>query len=447
MITTPVNSRLSLLLALAIGLGAVASPAAPPDESDFTAVADRARRLAKDADATPADRTAVVISLAEHGSTEAATLIISVGLGATDPEPRTAARAALVRLADDPRIHSHVFAAYRRASARPGPLAAELAIVLLAAEADDDRGSLRTLLDRAPQAGMLATAAAVCAAAGRAGDPTAVQALRTLARLRCFAGSLACRRGVIATLAGIPGPESIEALVDMMEELRGEARGDAITRLVKVSGENHGTDARAWRAWLQAAADTGARPAPDEDFAGAPAPAAAEDAAGADYYGIPIYADRVVFVLDTSGSMEGLPLEAAKRELESAIFSLPAETFFTIVFFNSDVGPWQRQLVQATDSNKQAAAAFVARLPAQGGTATSDALQAAFTFDTEAIFFLSDGAPSAGRITDPAGIVEFVTRLNEGRYVSVNTISIMGGAAFLETLAQANHGSFRAVDQ
>lgn len=153
----------------------------------------------------------------------------------------------------------------------------------------------------------------------------------------------------------------------------------------------------------------------------------------------------MVFVLDTSGSMLGPRLEAAKRELESAIMALPAETAFTVVFFNSGAGSWRRMLVEATDPNKRDAVTFVARLPAEGATATSDALQAAFTFDAEAIFLLSDGEPSAGRIADPAGIIQFVTELNRGRAVTVNTIGIMTGGGFLDELVKADHGTFRAV--
>jgi hypothetical protein len=40
-----------------------------------------------------------------------------------------------------------------------------------------------------------------------------------------------------------------------------------------------------------------------------------------------------------------------------------------------------------------------------------------------------------------------VSQLNASRGVSVNAISIMGGAEFLEELARTNRGSFRAIDE
>lgn len=373
-------------------------------------------------------------------------LVVAVGFTAADPATRIAARTSLVARAADPAIRSHLLADWRRQSKRPGPVTAELSLVLLAAEAEDDRGEFRELLDTMPRAALLTWLAAICDTAVRAHDATAIAAVRSLASLRCFSTSLACRRGVIETLARMREPEVITALVDILEGLRGEARGDVVRHLAAVSGKQFGTDVEAWRTWFAAHGDAAGPMPPAEADTGPPPPASDNpDASQADYYDIPIYADRVVFVLDTSGSMAGLRLEAAKRELESAIMALQAETAFAVVFFNSGAGSWRRMLVEATDQNKRDAVTFVARLPAEGTTATSDALQAAFTFDTEAIFLLSDGEPSAGRIVDPAGIIQFVKELNRGRAVTVNTVGIMTGGGFLDELAKANHGTFRAV--
>lgn len=270
-------------------------------------------------------------------------LVVAVGFTAADPATRIAARTSLVARAADPAIRSHLLADWRRQSKRPGPVTAELSLVLLAAEAEDDRGEFRELLDTMPRAALLTWLAAICDTAVRAHDATAIAAVRSLASLRCFSTSLACRRGVIETLARIREPEVITALVDILEGLRGEARGDVVRHLAAVSGKQFGTDVEAWRTWF-AAHDDAAEP-----------------------------------------------------------------------------------------------------MPAEGTTATSDALQAAFTFDAEAIFMLSDGEPSAGRIVDPAGIIQFVKELNRGRAVTVNTVGIMTGGGFLDELAKANHGTFRAV--
>lgn len=432
------------LLLTAVAAAAVALPAAEPDRDEFASVAARARRLAKNAKATPAARAAMLEELAGHDTPESALLIAAVGFAAADPATRTAARAAVVERLADPAVKARLLADWRRQSARPTAGMADLALALVVAEAPAGRGEFRELIDTLPRGPLLAWMAAICDAAVRSGDAAAVPAVRSLATLRCFSTSLACRRGVIGTLARMRGPEAIAALLDIFEGLEGEARGDVVRHLVAVSGAQHGTDVGAWRSWFAA---HGGPAGPVPAAAPPPPPPAGRDSSQADYYDIPIYADRVVFVLDTSASMEGPRLETAKRELMSAIFALPPETAFTVVFFNSGVGPWRKVLVPASDANKRQAMAFVEGLPAEGRTATSDALEAAFSFDAEAIFLLSDGEPTVGRVVEPAGIVALVTALNRGRAVTVNTIGIMTGPGFLERLAQANHGTFRGVDE
>jgi Ca-activated chloride channel family protein len=166
-----------------------------------------------------------------------------------------------------------------------------------------------------------------------------------------------------------------------------------------------------------------------------------------------VFAERLVFVLDTSGSMTGQRIMAAKRELIKAIGNLSERASFGIVVFNSSVSVWQKQLVPATQKAKHAAIAYVSSQGTAANTASYDALEAAFNFDTEAIYFLSDGAPHGGKIPAPVDIVAAITAINRVRRVSVYTIGIGVGFAggpldlFLKTLAEQNLGLYRRVDQ
>jgi len=114
---------------------------------------------------------------------------------------------------------------------------------------------------------------------------------------------------------------------------------------------------------------------------------------------------------------------------------------------------WQPTLVAASPPAKTAACQFVARQQASGATASFDALELAFSFDAEAIYFLTDGAPSAGKISQPDRIVEAVTQQNRLRRITINAIGIgvgpEGGSfgVFLRTLAEQNFGRFRRVDE
>ena len=102
-----------------------------------------------------------------------------------------------------------------------------------------------------------------------------------------------------------------------------------------------------------------------------------------------------------------------KRELVQAIGGLPADTTFNIVAFSSRVGVWQRSLLAATPATKQKAAQFVTSLRPGGETASYDALEAAFAFDIEAVYFLSDGDPNYGKITAPTAIVAAIVKANQ----------------------------------
>lgn len=415
---------------------------------DFAAVAERARRMASDRTTTAPDRVAMVADLAAFSTPAAAAHIVTIGLSAAEPEPQSAARTTLAGLAADKRVKASLVTSFRREAGRGSPLAPELAIVLLAAEKDETAGEFRLLLDRMPAPAVIATCNAVCAAAVRLGDETAVSALSSYSKAQCFAGSLACRRAVVRALTQIPDLTAVQSLVEMLGSVRGEARGDIMTVFARVSGKGYGADQDELKTWFDSHRDAlGKLPlASDEHPVLLDDEGDEPDEQYAAYYDIPIYAERAVFVIDVSGSMDGQPLEAAKRELTSALFGLPETSFFSVLAFHSRVGAWQQQLVPANEVNKRRAAEFVTSLKAGGGTATSDALAAAFAFDAEAIFFMSDGAPSEGKVVDPGAIVRMVTQLNEGRGISVNAISIMGGALFLEELARANRGSFRAVE-
>ncbi len=140
------------------------------------------------------------------------------------------------------------------------------------------------------------------------------------------------------------------------------------------------------------------------------------------FFGLPVTADHVVFVIDTSGSMvlldrpEGYPLSEAdlrradpgdaavrdlaritraKTELSAAIRGLRPDQRFNVIAFASDVRPWRADLVAADEQARASALDFVAALSPGGLTRTRDALEAALgATDVEAIYLLSDGAPA-----------------------------------------------------
>ena len=136
-----------------------------------------------------------------------------------------------------------------------------------------------------------------------------------------------------------------------------------------------------------------------------------------------------------------------------AINALPADAEFSMIAFNHVVNVWQPYLVRATPANKQTALRFVVYLNPGGRTAAYDALEAALRLDVEAIYFLTDGEPTDGKIVAPSMIVAAVSRINRNRRISIYSIGIAPGVPggplelFLKTLSEQNYGLYRRVDQ
>ena len=85
---------------------------------------------------------------------------------------------------------------------------------------------------------------------------------------------------------------------------------------------------------------------------------------------------ELVFVLDTSGSMSGFPIEKAKETMKLALDGLyPADTF-NLITFAGDTNILFPQPVAATPANLKKAQAFLADRSGSGGTEMMKAIQA-----------------------------------------------------------------------
>ena len=279
-------------------------------------------------------------------------------------------------------------------------------------------------------------------------DEAGIPALLRLSKTKVFAHQFGLRRAVVQALTQIPKREAMAALIELLQTVHGEAQADIAEYLTQVTGQIFGLESAAWQRWWEDVKDTYEVPRRSVQ---APYRSALTSASGY-YYGLPLFAERLVFVLDTSGSMSGARIQAAKRELVRAITNLPGNAHFGVVVFNSSVNVWQKKLVEATPQAKNAAIHYVNNQDVGANTASYNALEAAFGYDTEAIYFLSDSAPHGGKIPAPVNIVTTITAMNKTRRVSLYTIGIGAGLpggpldVFLRTLAEENLGLYRRVD-
>ena len=162
----------------------------------------------------------------------------------------------------------------------------------------------------------------------------------------------------------------------------------------------------------------------------------------------------IVYVVDKSSSMAGLPLESVKAELMHGIDSLKEDQSFGVVFFDDFAWPQfvdrgsvvtaqinqTFKLLPATAANRQRATEWISRIPGTGSTNPVPAMSLAIGEKPALILLLSDGefAPSA---------VTAITQMNHRLRGSTGRIDCVGLAEDIDTLqdiATQNSGKYYA---
>lgn len=409
------------------------------------------------------DRVDAVRQLADFPPLDGARLAVQVGLADREADVRRTAYETLLGWKDDARVGDFLLKNFQHdASAKSPkktdprnkkisvPTGVPVLAVLLASDLPETQQHLKKYLEiwLAKQKEGSLVVGAVADELGLRADVQSFATLKKLSEQKCFCDFFVCRRAVVQAMIRLRTTESVETLLALLPKVDGEVRGDIIRYLEELSHEHFGFDVKAWQKWWKE--HSNGFKFPEQAVAAIGKVAVPEG--GSSYYGLPLYARRVVFVVDISGSMAGPRLATAKRELTGAISGLPEDTDLGLVAFSTQVVPWRRELARATPANKQEAARFVSHLAAGGKTATYDALEAAFRYEAEAVYLLSDGDPNGGKIVEPVAIITTITGANRARRLSIYSVGIAPGAAeganelFMKTLAERNFGIYKRVE-
>ncbi|MBU0470180.1 MAG: VWA domain-containing protein [Nanoarchaeota archaeon] len=160
-----------------------------------------------------------------------------------------------------------------------------------------------------------------------------------------------------------------------------------------------------------------------------------EAIAGPSFYGIPIEGDRVVFVVDHSGSMrvnlegdfqveagiENRKIDVAKWQLKSAILGMPDGKEVNIIFFDSSINLFKSNMVELSSSSREEINSFIDPFEPGTGTNTGEALEKALSLgNIDSIYLLTDGMPDQPYQL----IVNKIKNLNAAKKVKINTIGI-----------------------
>lgn len=250
----------------------------------------------------------------------------------------------------------------------------------------------------------------------------------------------ACRR--------VRSVDSIPELIDRLDDESGRLREDVLDALQALTAMRFHDQDR-WRSWWKAEKD-GFELIPADAFAKTPAKRPAQEAT-ASYYGIPMVSDRVVFVVDISGSMAAQVgtsasrnrLDEAKAQLLRVLDGATKQFEFNIVPFHSTVDSVFDEMLPAADRPKATARDKVNALKPTGGTNVHDAMQRAFAEpDVDTIYLLSDGSPSAGPIVDPDQLAAEIARWNRSRRIRIHCVSIGADSPMLKRIAAESGGEY-----
>ena len=173
---------------------------------------------------------------------------------------------------------------------------------------------------------------------------------------------------------------------------------------------------------------------------------------------------QVIFVLDTSGSMEGDSIKQAKAALLLAINQLQASDTFNVIEFNSYAQNLWKSPKLANSKNKQDAEYFVSNLSANGGTKMKSAFNLAFSQSQtntqtgadngvnentntplQQIVFITDGS-----VGNEESLMELIShKLGKSRLFTVG-IGSAPNSYFMREAAKMGRGTFTyigSVDQ
>ncbi|MAG57196.1 MAG: hypothetical protein CMJ83_12960 [Planctomycetes bacterium] len=273
------------------------------------------------------------------------------------------------------------------------------------------------------------------------------------------------REEAVIALEKAPDRSAVPVLVARLEKEPLRIRMALAKTLQAITGFEYGPEFGPWASWLKSTkaanklhgADV--RKPPPSPYAKPP-----------EYFDIPVLSDRMLFIIDVSGSMgysvgdstkTPTRMEHAKLELVNVLKRLDERSRFNILFFARHVAPWTAGLVPATKHNKEQAIAAVSALVPRGGTNSYGALELAFNAfrSIDTIYFLSDGIPSIGKSISQERIIQKVWDWNRLRGVRIHTISLLVGeqlnpfrrkredkddaARFMRILAEETGGTFK----
>lgn len=216
--------------------------------------------------------------------------------------------------------------------------------------------------------------------------------------------------------------ELIPELAARLNDVHIKTRDVAHTALIAITGKDLGYDADHWQTWFKHRAES-------------EVPAKSSPSASVtSYYGVRVHSDRMLFIVDLSGSMafpwgqDTTRIDVARAELRRVLKGLNPDSLFNIIVFSDKVKAWRKGEILATPDAVERALAWMGKTfkEPRGGTYMHAALEKAFAENAkvDTIFLLTDGLATDGEPIVPEAILASVSSWNRYRGVTIHTFAL-----------------------
>jgi len=154
---------------------------------------------------------------------------------------------------------------------------------------------------------------------------------------------------------------------------------------------------------------------------------------------------QVIFVIDTSGSMDGSSIRQAKQALAAALAQLDSRDQFNVIQFNSQTSSLYPQPVPVSARNRAEGRSYIDRLDAGGGTVMAPALALALAQEETGgmlrqVIFITDG-----NVGNEDALFELIkSSLGDSRLFTVG-IGSAPNSHFMRGAARYGRGSFTHI--
>jgi hypothetical protein len=252
---------------------------------------------------------------------------------------------------------------------------------------------------------------------------------------------------VASALGEIPDTRSIQGLINRLRIEKGRFRLDIVHALSSIAGEQKGGKAEDWEAWWRT---TGSSFTVDASRT----KSFREKVRVQDvtiptlgyFYSLPIYSDKICFVVDTSKSMAGDRIASLRVNLGETLLQMQkGKVSYNIVDFGGRVEMMVKNGL-TTDPAKGVKRAAEMNLSA--GTRSFDGMECGALLDeVDTLYFLSDGKPVMSEIDAWDEIRRGISLLHRQRPLAFFAVefNMAGNMVPMVNMTDENSGLYRAI--